>query len=230
MRTALIYLFIGLAFHLSLPLNMSAQVDIVVNEIQAYMSRGEKTGFQVAIPDMEPKAVESAWKKYMKKHSAKAKSSKKSVEMFADNARIPEVSDNTVDIYSIARKASYGTEFSVFVDLGGAFISSNYHEIAFGGFQKHMREFTLSMIEEGVSDELKEQEKVLKTLEKELDNLVKEKDKHLKEIEKAKKIIAENESEIINNESARDIIRQKIALQEEIVRTIEQKHSIFKTR
>ena len=106
-----------LVFFLISGLSANGQTEIVINEIREYMSQGEQTGFQAAIVNVDPSDVESGWKKFMKKHKAKVKSSRKSVEIFADNAVMKEVSDNTVDVYSIVRPASYGTELLVFVDL-----------------------------------------------------------------------------------------------------------------
>lgn len=199
--------------------------EIVINEIIEYMSQGEKTGFEVAIVDADPKDVESSWIKYLKKYKAKVTSSKKSVEIFGDDANIPQISANTIDVYAIARKAEYGTKLSVFFDLGGAFISSQDHEVAFGSAEGFLRDFALSEAIRVVEDELKEQEKVFKELGKDLDGLIKDKDGYIKEIEKAKALIAQREQDIINNEAAQETKRQQISIQEEIVNTVKQKRS-----
>lgn len=203
----------------------SAQYEVVINEILEYMSQGEKTGLEVAIVDAETKDVESSWVKFMKKYKGKVTNSKKSVEIFADNANIPQVSANTVDVYAIARKAEYGTKLSVFIDLGGAFVSSQDHEVAFGAAEGLLREFALSEAVRIVEAELKAQEKVMKDLNKDLENLIKDKDSYAKEIEKAKALIAQREIDIENNEKAQETKRQQIEIQTEIVKTVKQKRS-----
>ncbi len=211
----------------------NAQTEVVIREVLEYMSKGQQPGFEVAVPESSPDDVHASWKKYVRKQGgAKAKSDRKSPEMFADNADLPEVSANTVDLYSIARQAPHGTTFLVFVDLGGAFLSSRDHPAAFGAFQSYLRDFVLQETLRGVEDELKDQEKILKDLNKDLSNMIKDKDKYLKEIEKAKATIAEMESELIRNEQEQDIKRQQIAVQEEIISTIKQKQSTleYKTR
>ncbi len=199
--------------------------EIIVNEIREYMSQGDKTGFEVAIVDADPKDVESSWMKYLKKHKAKVTSSKKSVEVFADNTVIPQISTNTIDVYAIARKAEYGTKLSVFFDLGGAFISSQDHEVAFGAAEGFLKEFALSEAIRVVEVELKTQEKIFKELNKDLSNMIKDKDGYIKEIEKAKALIAQRENDIVNNEAAQETKRQQIAIQEEIVNTVKKKKS-----
>lgn len=202
-----------------------AQQEIVINEILQYMSQGEKTGLEVAILDAEPSDVESTWIKFMKRYKAKVTSSKKSVEVFADNANIPQISANTVDVYAIATKAPYGTKLSVFVDLGGAFVSSRDHEAAFAAFERLLRDYAHEEAVRVVEEELKAQESVMKTLQKELESLLKDKDGYIKEIEKAKALIAQRESDIVNNEAAQETKRQQIAIQTEIIETVQQKRS-----
>jgi hypothetical protein len=206
-------------------ITVNAQQKIVINEVLEYMSQGEKTGIEIAIVDALPADVEDSFVKFMKKYKGKPVTSKKTVEIFIDNALIPQMSANTVDVYAIARKADYGTKLSVFVDLGGAFVSSQEHDIAFGSLEALGREFALSEAVRIVEAELKAQEKVMKDLSKELENMIKDKDSYIKEIEKAKALIAQREMDIINNEKAQETKRQQISIQEEIVKTVKQKRA-----
>ena len=202
---------------------IQAQNDIIINEIIEYMSKGEQTGYEIAILDAEPKDVETTWIKLMKKYKAKVINSKKSVEVFADNANIPQISDNTIDIYAIATKASYGTRLTVFVDLGGSFISSQDHPDAYAAMENFLKEYGLSEAVRVVEAELKAQEEILKDLNKELTNLVKDKDGYTKEIEKAKALIAQREEDIANNIKSQDTKRAQIEIQQEIIETVKQK-------
>ena len=219
------YLILSLVVFLSIN-TANAQYEVVSNEILEYMSQGEKTGIEVAIVDAEPDDVETYFAKFLKKYKpSKVINSKKTVEVFADNAKIPQISANTVDVYAIARKAEYGTKLSVFIDLGGAFVSSQDHEVAYGAMEGLVREFALSEAVRVVEAELKAQEKVMKDLNKELESMIKDKDGYVKEIEKAKALIAQREIDIENNEKAQETKRQQIEIQEEIVKTVKQKRS-----
>lgn len=205
----------------------NAQIDgVVVNEILEHMSQGEKIGLEVALVDVEVKDANKSWKKFVKKHfKAKTKSSKKSKELFTDDAKISEISENTVDIFAIATKAQYGTRLTVYFDLGGDYVSSEYHPASYGAAERILKEFAVSQSIKIVDSELKTQKNSLSDLKKELKRLIKDKGSHLKEIEEAKALIAQRERDITDNIAAQEIKRQQIAIQEEILKTIKQKRA-----
>ena len=205
--------------------NVQAQKEIMINEIMEYMSQGEKTGFEVAILDAEPRDVENSWMRLMKKQKAKIINSKKSVEILADNAFIPQVSANTIDVYAIATKASYGTRLTVFVDLGGSFISSQEHEVAFAAFEQFLKDLVHQESIRVLDEEIKNQLSVLKELNKELNSFVKLKDNYTKDIEKAKAMIAQRELDIGNNIKSQETKRAQISIQQEIIETVKEKRT-----
>lgn len=202
-----------------------AQANIVVNEVLAIMSKGQQTGFEVIIPEADKKSVDENWIKLMKRYKAKVSSSKKSVEIFSDNANIPVVSENTVDIYSISQQLTNGVQFVVFVDLGGAFVSSAQYSLAFNAFEAVLRQFAIDELKRTVDRQIAEEEKALKALEKELGSLQKEKDNHIKEIERCRAIIAQREQDIVNNDNNQATKSQQIELQKLILSTVQQKRT-----
>ena len=210
---------------LFMDINAQEKHEIVIHEIVEYMSQGEKPGFEVALVDAEPKDVESSVVKWLKKHKAKVTNSKKSVEIFGDNANLPNISSNTVDVYAIALKADYGTRLLLFFDLGGAFLNSLDHDAEFAASQLLMREFGLTEAVRVNEEEMKEQEKIMKDLKKELDILVRDKEGYIAEIEKAKALIEARESAILENESKQDTKRQEIEIQQEIIEIIKHKRA-----
>lgn len=210
-------LFIGL--------DAQAQREIVIHEIVEYMSQGEQPGFEIALVDAVPDDVESSVVKFLKKHKAKVTNSRKSVEIFGDNAKFPTISPNTVDVYAIALKADYGTRLLFFFDLGGAFLNASDHDAEFAASQILLREFGLSEAVRVNEEEMKAQEKIMKELKKDLDNLVKDKEGYIADIEKAKALIAEKEKEIAENEAKQDTKRQEIDIQDEIIKLIKTKRA-----
>jgi len=207
----------------SINLAQAQKADIIINEISEHMSQGVKPGFEVAILDMEPKKAKEGWIKGLKKYKAKVISSKKSIEIVGDNAMLPTVSANTIDIYAIPSKQPYGTRLAVFVDLGGSFISSADHPVAFMAFESFLRDHANAENIRTVEFELEREQDALKSLNKELDGLVKDKDEYQQEIEKAKALIAEREEEIVDNVKAQETKRQQIEIQNEIIKTISEK-------
>ena len=110
---------------MSVAFNSNAQQTFVVNEIYAYMSKGQNTGFEIPLQDAKPEDAINSFKKFISKYKGKFVSpSKKSPEGFIDNALIKEVSANTVDMYFTSQATEYGSKLIVFVDLGGAFLGS----------------------------------------------------------------------------------------------------------
>ena len=194
--------------------------DVTINEVLQYMSKGEQTGFEVAIPEGDVKRVESAWKKAMKSFKGKVIASKKATEIFTDNASIPLVSPNTVDIYSTVRSAEYGAKLTVFVDLGGAFVSSQQHAQAYGSMEGILREFALDELRYIADQHIDAEEKQLKILEKDLEKLIKEKEDYIKDIEEAKALILQRETDIATNEQNQVTKNDQIAIQQEILQTV----------
>ena len=207
--------------------NAKAQKNIIINEIHEHMSHGDQPGFEVAIVDSEPDAVEANWIKLMKKQDAKTSNNKRSIEMFADNAYIPHVSHNTIDVFAVATKASYGTRLTVFVDIDGQFISSREHKKEFREFENFMKHHAHLESIRIVDLELKDQEAIMKDLNKELEILVKNKDSYLLEIEKAKSLIELREKNVEDNINTQNTKRQQLEIQTEIIETIRQKRTVL---
>lgn len=205
-----------------------AQTTFVTNEVRQYMSKGEQNGIEIILNGTNVNDVKDALKKWSKKKGGKYNSSKKSTEIFIDDAKLPLVSANTIDIYAIIVPVEKGSKLIVFSDLGGAFITSYAYASQYAAMDAEIKEFAQSLALENVSDQLKTEEKFLKTINKDLKKLQKEKEKSIKEIEKAKKTIAENESDIIKNDADQTAKQQQISLQQQIIETIKSKKSSLK--
>ena len=185
------------------------------------MSLGEKTGVEVAIVDASPEMVEKDWQKFMRQYKTKAKKPKKSDEIFADDATIENMSNNTVDVYAKVNPTTYGSKLTVFFNLGGSFVSSQEHEVAFGVAKMMLHEFAVQEAAKVVDIELDNQQDVLKDLNKELDKMLKSKSKSFKEVEKAKALIAQREKDIEEAERAINVKQEQIEIQKEILKTLE---------
>ena len=170
----------------------------------------KREAFTVVIPEAEQSSVEKGWRSMMKKFDGDI-STKTGV--FADNAKIPDISDNTVDVYALTEKADNGVKLIVAFDLGGAFLSSSMHPAQYKVAEKMIREFAVKAATEAVEDKLKEQEKILRENDEKLKDLVKENDKLKSSIESYKKKIEEAESDLKKN--GEDQVKAKSALEEQ---------------
>jgi hypothetical protein len=215
---------IALILALACITNTFAQSKFVVNEVRQFMSKGEQNGFEIILTDVNKEKLVEAFEKKIKKYNGKITSSKKNPESFVDNAKISTVSANTVDLYYyVSPVGTNGTKLTVFVDLGGAFISSAGHAQAFAAMENELKmiakEATISIIDEQIKTEEKNQKK----LEDEFKDLVKNKENYIKEIEKAKALIAQREADIVKNEQDQATKTQQIDIQKQIVETVKQK-------
>lgn len=208
---------------------IKAQQAYVTNEVRQYMSKGEQNGIEITLNGSSVSDAKDGLKKLAKKYDAKLISEKKNPELMIDNASIPTVSANTLDIYAIVTPlGNGGSKVTFFTDLGGAFITSAAYGTQYAGIEAVIRDFAQNQALLAVGTQLKSEEKSLKDLNKELKSLQKEKEKKLKEIEKAKKLIAELEQDIIKNDANQAAQQQQISLQQQIIETVKSKQSSLK--
>lgn len=222
-KISLTILFLVFAINIS-----HAQTTFVTNEVRQYMSKGEQNGIEISLKGSSLNDVKDALKKWSKKLKGKYNSSKKSTEIFIDDAKIPSASANTIDLYVIVSPIDNGSKITVFSDLGGAFITSYAYGTQYAAMDAQIKDFAQNMALNNVSDQLKKEEKYLKTINKELKSLVKNKGKSIKEIDKAKQTIQKNEADIIKNDADQVAKQQQISLQQQIIETIKSKKASLK--
>ena len=80
-------------------LSFSQKVEVI--ESTCEFSSGSNNALGITILKSDAKTVQKAWEKLMKNYGAKVKSKK---EIFADDASINSISDNTVDVYAIVNQ------------------------------------------------------------------------------------------------------------------------------
>lgn len=202
--------------------------DFTTNEVRQFMSKGEQNGIEIILNGTELKAAKDAVSSWGKKLKGKVITDKKNPEIFIDNAEIPTVSANTVDIYAILTPVSNGTKMTIFTDLGGAFISSAAYGTQYTAMETALKQFAKDQAVTVVSNQQKDEEKVLKTLNSDLKKLQKDKNTYLKEIEKAKKLIQKNEESIQKNDADQAAKQQQISIQQQIIETVKSKRSTLK--
>lgn len=207
---------------------LSAQTNFVVNEIRQIMSKGEQTGFEVPIAGGNAEKVKENFEKWLKKYDAKVTSSKKSPDIFGDNALIKLLSQNTVDIYASTVPSGNGAVLYVYVDLGGAFLSSATYPQQYNVMEALLKKFAKDQALEMVEQQLQEEEKILKNINKEIESLKKSKATYVKEIEEAKALIIQREQDIVKNDNDQKAKLEQQNLQEQIIETVKQKRATLK--
>ncbi len=204
---------------------MHAQTQFVTNEVRQFMSKGEQNGIEFLLNGTKPEDAKDAIEKWGKKMKAKIVRDKKNPEIFIDNAQMPAVSANAVDMYAVVTPIDNGSKVTIYTDLGGAFVSSAAYGTQYTALETVMKQFAKAQAIEVVEDQQKAEEKVLKSLNGDLKSLKGKKEDYLKDIEKAKALIQQREQDIIKNDAEQAAKQQQISIQQQIIETVNAKRA-----
>ena len=147
---------------LSLSLQLKAQ-KTKVEEKRENIGGGVNNALVVTIFSADVSEAEKEWKKMMK--SAKAKVSGRK-EIFADDANLPYISDNTIDVYAVFDQKKDDVYMVVAFDLGGSFLNSSDHKTQYKAAEKMIYDFAVDIAKQCIENNLKDEEKNLKLMEK----------------------------------------------------------------
>jgi hypothetical protein len=189
------------------------------NSERKSMSQGNYEAIVMQIPDLNPKTVSDLWEDFTKDfYNVRTKYNRKTKEYFSDDAEIAAIGKgNTVDIYTRLEEKGNGTELSMWIDLGGAYLSIGGHPDRYLEAEKMLISFGLEAAKEKVRMDIEEQEKALKALEDDLKKMGKDKESLESDIEKARETIARAEQEIEENVKNQATKQQEIEAQQELI-------------
>lgn len=202
-------------------LAISKSMTVLVQEDELAMSKGANNAITITLPGANAKKAASVWKSYAKSFRAKTKKVKGRNEWLSDDARLPDVSENSIDVYATFDEAGDGSRATVWMDLGGAYLSSREHNSGYGGAVEMLEEYAKEVGKSVAEDQLKQEEKALKALEKEMDRLKRNNETYHRKIDEAKKLIAEMESNIKQNVQDQDKKNAEIETQLDTVKKAE---------
>lgn len=194
-----------------------------VEEADKPMSTGVENSLNIRLLNANEKDVEKLWKAYIKEYKGKTKKDRRTGEIFTDDALIPEISANTVDLYAKMNTVGEEVLFSVWTDLGGEFLSSASHPDKYNQAEKMLLLFALEVSGKVISDELSAEEDTLKKHEKELTKLEKENTKLHQDIEMYKQKILEAEAAIETNVANQENTKVAIEKQKVVVEKVKTK-------
>lgn len=196
-----------------------------ISEQTRSMSLGTNNALVLEIPKSQEKFVNKLWKKYVENfYDSKTKWNRKTDEWLSDNASIVGLGGaNTVDIYGVAVQQGENVSMTMWVDLGGAFLSSSSHPDRYTEAEKILMRFGLEVTRESIKLELKEEEKKQKKLANKMKKLKKANEKYHRNIEKAKEAIAKAEAGIVQNVKDQENATKEIELQRVAVDNVRKK-------
>lgn len=190
----IITLLVGL-----LAINLGFSQNMETKEVLKSMSKGNQPGIEIIIPHISEDNLEDAIKKVTKKFKGDSEKVKRTNETYIDDALIKEISENTIDIHQIIEKEGTGLKYTVFFNLGGAFLDSKMNAQKFAFAEDIVNKIALKASEIRIDDILKEEQDKLEDIEDDQKDLVKDKEKASKDIEEARDLISKREKEIQEN-------------------------------
>ena len=205
---------------LLIPFSIQAQN---LQENERTMSQGSKAGFSMNIDELTTKDAEKLWIDFLKNTNAKTKKDRKTNEVFADDASVPAISSNLMDIYATFTERNKQTEIIVWVDLGGAFLARRQHPDKIDAFEQWLSEFGRRARVRKIELEQEAEELIFKDQKKEFDKLIKEEERLKKEITEAEQRINQAKKELEVNNANQGNRRQEMERQQMKIQEIEAK-------
>jgi hypothetical protein len=196
-----------------------------ISEQMQAMSTGFNNALVLELPGANVDQVEKLWRDYLKDYGAKPKRVKGNrEEWLADDADIPGIGmGNTVDVYAVFEENSEGLSQYVWIDLGGAYLSSDRYGDRYIEGEKFLMRFALQVTKNQIEIELQSEEDVLKNLERELERLRRDKEDLEREIEDARAAIARAEDAIRQNGQEQKARAKEIEAQRQLIELVRQK-------
>jgi hypothetical protein len=195
-----------------------------ISEGSRSMSAGSQNAMVITLPGTTDKFVDKQWKDFMKKYDGKVKNGEGKNMTFTDDAKIADIGGaNTVDVYAQALEKGEDVEFVMWVDLGGAYLSSQQHKERYTGAEKFLMRFALQVATEQTKEELKEEEKKMKNLENDMKRLERDNERYHKEIQDAEQRIQKAKSDIEQNLRDQEEMQRMIKEQEKMLDLVKKK-------
>ncbi len=208
-----------------LALSLNAQkIKISVDEKNASLGGSSHNCLVVTIYDSSIDEIEKEWRSKMKGFDAKVSGKD---EIFADNAMIKTISENTCDVYARAEKGANENEvkFTVGFLLGETWLSSSSNAAAYKAAEQIVKDFAKKMTQDAIDDKVKAQVKILDKLDDEQKDLTK-KNKDLKDdITSYQEKIKNAEADIKSNEEEAAKKKAEIETQQKAVDAVKARQS-----
>jgi hypothetical protein len=204
----------------TLPFVASAQV----KEGEKLMSLGNNNSLSIELPKVKADFAEKIWKNFVKSYKGKYSKDKKNKEYFLDNALIPGLgAGNTVDLHASFVEMGENTMFTVWFNLGGAYVSSAQSKEQYTEAEKLVLKYAIETAAEQTKIHLADQQDELKKQEKQLKKLEEKNADHKKDIENWKNKIKQAETDIEVNVKAQGDQKTKIGEQRKLIDEIQKK-------
>lgn len=202
-----------------------------ISEENRSMSKGSYNALVIDLPGTSAKKVMKSWTKFIGAYKGKTKYSRKVGEAFTDDARIKDMSENTVDIYAkLEDMGEEGTRLAVWFNLGVTYLASSEHSERYPAGEEVLKAFAATVSADLIAARLKEKQKELKDVQGDLKKLEKTKSGYDRDVEnyqatikKAEEGIKETDEKIDKNLEEQGTVKDDIAEREKEIEEIEKR-------
>ncbi len=205
-------------------LTLSAQVTVE----KRGMVSGAQSALVMRLKGADPKFVESAWKDFTKSYG-KVTKVKGSPESVIPGVHVRDIGQgDLVNVYSYAATATDGTEFIVWFDRAGTFLTASDKD--YPTAEEFLKSFAIKVKVDMIALDLEEQNKKLAKLESNYTKLQKENDNLHKTITDAQAKIDQAEIDIPLNERAQEAAKTDIETQKAAVESVKDNPDAYKSQ
>jgi peptidoglycan hydrolase CwlO-like protein len=198
---------------------VQAQDSLQITESIETMSQGRQNGFQIIIPQNSAKDAESLWKKFMRDET-KTSVKKEYNEMVLHTAVLKSLGSDVVSVYAAFKEADSRAMLSVFVSgADSVFISSATNESLAVSTKLLVRNYAVYAYKEGVSQQLRSENKKLKDLEDELKDLEKNISSSENQIKKNNREIGRQKDNIKTLQTQEEFTTTEVLKQKQLLTT-----------
>ena len=191
----------------------------MVSEYEETMSQGKQNGFHVIIPKNSEKDSEKLWKEFIGEET-KASVRKEYNELVVHHANLKSFGNDTMSIYAAFKDADGRTQLSAFfAGLDSVFLTSSKQETQSVSAKLMVRNFAVFAYKDGVSKQLKEEEKKAEKLEGELKQLENNISTYENEIKKNKREIDREKAEIKTMQTQEEFTTAEVLKQKQLLTT-----------
>ncbi len=198
------------------------KIKIKVEEKNEKINGGTHNCLVVTIYDSSPDEIEKEWKSKMKSYDAKVSGKD---EIFADNALIKSVSENTCDVYARTEKINDNeTKLIVGFLLGETWLDSK-NSASYKAAETIVKDFAVKMSKDGIAAKRKSAEKVLDNQKDDQKDLEKKNADLHKDIEDYNEKIKKAEADIKTNEEEQAKKKAEVDAQQKVVDELKSKEN-----
>lgn len=192
------------------------------------MVSGSQSALVLKLKGTDPKFAESEWKEYTKSYGKLTKV-KGSPESVIPGVHVRDIGQgDLVNVYSYAATAADGTDFIVWFDRSGTFLTSSDKD--YPTAEEFLKSFAIKVKVDMIALDLEEQNKKLAKLESNYTKLQKENDNLHKTITDAQAKIDQAEIDIPLNERAQEAAKTDIETQKTAVESVKDNPDEYKAQ